>query len=72
MLALTGTATPDVYNCVTKTLSMKDPVVGGLSPNCDNIRYHVEPLLSIHHLCDMFTTHIRTSRNDFPKILIFC
>ena len=53
-------------------MSLKDPVVIGLSPNRDNIRYHVEPLLAIDHLCDMFATYIRTSRTEFPKTLIFC
>ena len=72
MLALTGTATPDVFDCVTKRLSLRDPVVIGLSPNRDNIKYHVEPMLAVHHLCDMFATHIRNSRTEFPKTLIFC
>ena len=70
MLALTGTATSDVFDCVMKRLSFKDPVVIGLSPNHDNIRYHVEPLLATDHLCDMFATYIRTSRTEFPKTLI--
>ena len=70
VLALTGTTTPDVFDCVMKRLSLKDPVVTGLSPNRDNTTYHVEPLLAIAHLCDMFATYIRTSRTEFPKTLL--
>ena len=50
---------------------MKDLVIVGLPPNCDNIRYHVESLLLIHHLCDMLATRIRTSFKDFPKTSSF-
>ena len=39
MLALIGIVIPGVYNIVVKRLSMKDPIVVGLSPNCDNIKY---------------------------------
>ena len=34
-----GIVIPGVYNIVVKRLSMKDPIVVGLSPNCDNIKY---------------------------------
>jgi len=72
VLALTGTATPNVFDSVVKRLSLKDTAVIGLSPNRDNIKYHVEPLISVNHLCDMFAESIRTVRTEFPKTLVFC
>ena len=72
MLALTGTATPNVFDSVVKRLSLKDAAVIGLSPNQDNIKYHVEPLISVNHLCDMFAESIHTVRTEFPKTLVFC
>ena len=72
ILALTGTATLEVYNSVVKRLSLKDPAVIGLSPSRDNIKYHVEPLLSIQHLSEMLAEGICANRIAFPKTLLFC
>ena len=38
VLALTGTATPNVFDSAMKRLSLKDAAVIGLSPNRDNNR----------------------------------
>jgi len=72
ILALTGTATSEVHNSVIKRLSLKDPVGIGLSPSHVNIKYCVEPLLSVQHLCELFAEHICTNCTEFPKTLIFC
>lgn len=72
VLALTGTATPEVYDSVVKRLSLKDPVVVGLSPNCENIKYYIEPLLSVKKFCELFAEKIRCYRTECPKTLIFC
>ena len=58
----------DCLNSDAEPEEIYDAIVTAID---DNIRYHVEPLLSIHHLCDMFATHIRTSRKDFSKTLVF-
>lgn len=42
-LALTRTATLEVYDGIVKRLSLRDPAVIGLPP------YYVEPLLSVQH-----------------------
>lgn len=47
-LALTRTATLEVYDSIVKRLSLRDPAVIGLSP------YHVEPLLSVQHHRNVF------------------
>lgn len=72
MLALTGTATPDVFDCIKGRLSLKDPVIVGLSPSRENIKYFIEPLISVKKLCELFTEKFRCNRTDFPKTLIFC
>ena len=69
---MTGTATREVYHCVVKRLSLRDPAVIGISPSRDNIKYHVEPPLSMQHLCEMFADNIRIHHTGFPKTLIFC
>lgn len=50
MLALTATATLDVLTAVKRRLCLEDPVLVGLSPNRENIKYYVEPMLSIKKL----------------------
>ena len=51
---------------------MRDPVVIGLSPSRDNIKYHVEPLISVKEFCELFAAKIQTDRTSLPKTLIFC
>ena len=54
MLALTGTATPEVVKAVKDKLSMDNMVIVGLPPTTarDNIKYHVEPFPKITVLCE--------------------
>ena len=72
VLALTGTATPEVYESVVKRLSLKDPIVVGLSPDRDNIKYYIEPPSSVKKFCELFAEKIRCYRMECPKTLIFC
>ena len=72
IIALTGTATSEVYEVVCRKLSLDDPVTIGLSPGQDNIKYYVEPLPSINLLCEFLTEKISSYHVNFPKILIFC
>ena len=72
MLALTGTATPEVYDSVVNRLSLKDPIIVGLSPSRDNIKYYIEPPLSVKKFCELFAEKICCSRIECPKTLIFC
>ena len=51
---------------------MRDPAIIGLSPSRDNIKYHVESLVSVKNLCELFATNIQTNRTSFPKTLVFC
>ena len=67
MLALTGTATPEVYNSVVKRLCLKDPVVVGMSPDHENIKYCIEPLLSVKKFCELFAEKIHCYHMECPK-----
>ena len=51
---------------------MRDPAVIGLSPNRNNIKYYVEPLISVKKFCKLFAAKIQTHRSSLPKTLIFC
>ena len=51
---------------------MRDPAIIGLSPSLDNIKYHVEPLISVKNFCELLAAKIRTNCTSIPKTLIFC
>ena len=72
IIALTATATTEIFKAVSNKLSLNDPVMIGLSPNRDNIKYYVEPLPSISMFSGFLVESILTHRLKFPKILIFC
>ena len=68
ILALTATATLDIFKAVKTRLSLDDPVLVGVTPNSlGNIKYHIEPMLS-----DLMSADICRLRTSFPKTLIFC
>ena len=58
VLARTATATCEVYDSVVKRLSKRDPAIIGLSPSCENIKYHVEPLIPVKNFCQLFADKI--------------
>ena len=72
ILALTATATSEVYKAVRNRLSLDDPAVIGLPPSRDNIKYYVEPLPNINMLSDLLTENLKHLCLSFPKTLIFC
>ena len=72
ILALTATATSDVFKAVKKRLCLEDPALVGLSPSRENIKYYVEPLPSIKTLSDLMSSSLLSLRSNFPKTLIFC
>ena len=58
VLALTGTATPEVVKAVRSKLSWNDIVIVGISPARDNIKYYVEPLPKLAVLSKFFSEHL--------------
>lgn len=64
MLALTATATSDVFKAVKKRLCLEDP---GLSPSRKNIKYYVEPLQSIKNLSAVMCSVLLHMHSNFPK-----
>lgn len=72
VLALTGTATPEVVKAVKNKLSLNDIAIVGIPPTRDNIKYHVEPLPKIEMLCEFLSEHLLSMRQCFPKTIVFC
>jgi len=72
VLALTSTATSDVFAAVKKRLCLDRPVLVGVSPSRENIKYYVEPLQSINSLCEVMSDGLLSMRTEFPKTLILC
>ena len=72
ILALTATATSEVLHTVKTSLNLVDPLVLGLPPNRDNIKYYVEPLPKLEILCQLLCEGLNQLRDKFPKTLIFC
>jgi len=72
ILALTATATSEVFKVVRNRLSLDDPTIIGLPPSQDNIKYNVEPLPNINMLCDLLAENLLHKCSNFPKTLIFC
>lgn len=71
IIALTATATPEVLRTVKHKLCLKDPVVIGLTPNRENIKYFIKPLPNIEILCELFGENLIHMRTGFPKTLVF-
>lgn len=71
-MALTATATTETLKIVTDRLSLKNPVVIGLTPNQLNIKFFVEPLPAATILCDTLSDGLKSLRLGFPKTLVFC
>ena len=62
VLALTGTATPEVVKAVRNKLSLNDIVIVGIPPARDNIKYYVEPLPRLTMSCEFFNEHLLSRR----------
>ena len=72
MLALTATATTDVFKALKKRLSLENPLMIGTPPDRENIKYSLELHGRIDILCELLTTKLSLLRSEFPKTLIFC
>jgi len=68
VLALTATATSEVFKTVVTRLSMDDPAIIGLPPTRENIKYYVEPLPAINVFCELITDNLLSKRTDFQKL----
>ena len=71
IIALTATATSEVFRTVTSKLCLEDPIVIGVTPNIENIKYSIEPQPKIEVLCELFAENLHHVRTDFPKTLVF-
>ena len=67
-MGLTATATTETLKIVMERLSMRDPVVIGITPNQANLKFFVEPLPTATTLCDTLSDGLKRLRLDFPKL----
>ena len=72
LLALTATATQETLDVVTDRLSLKEPVVIGLQPDKDNIKYLVKPCPSVGDICSALADELVIERSNMPKTVLFC
>ena len=72
IMALTATATTETLKIVTDRLSLRNPVVVGITPNQGNLKFFVEPLPNATTLCETLSDGLKRLRLDFPKTLVFC
>ena len=56
---------------VKKRLALIEPVVIGVAPDRDNIKYSMEPTGRMDTLRCLLTTRLCLLRTNFPKTLIF-
>lgn len=71
IIALTATATHHTFHVVSERLSMKDPVVVGLSPYNDNIFYTVKDKIDVDILSEMLCDELKKTRTNFPKTIVY-
>ena len=72
VLALTATATISTLEAVKARLSMKSPVLIGLSPYRDNIYYSVQPYLELEELSVFLAEYLRAHQRNTTKTVVFC
>ena len=72
VLALTATATKETLQCVTDRLSMKNPVVVGLSPERDNVKLHVRPAPTLKDMSVSIVDELKDARIKTPKTVVYC
>ena len=71
-MALTAAATTEKFKIVADRLSLRNPVVVGITPNQVNLKFFVEPLPTAVTLCDTLSDGLKRLWLDFPKTLVFC
>ena len=72
IMGLTATATTETLKIVTDGLSLRNPVVIGITPNQRNLKFFIERLPAATILCDTLSDGLKRLRLDFPKTLVFC
>ena len=72
VLALTATATMSTLAAVKRRLSMVDPVIIGIPPNRDNIKFIVRPLSNARSFCASLSEEMKSKGIEYPKTVIFC
>ena len=73
VLALTATATRNVYEVVRKSLCMKEPVVVAKSPNRSNIRYSVVRVSrELDKSFEWLINELRRKRSKLDRVIVFC
>ena len=73
VLALTATATQNVYETVCKNLCMKEPVVIAKSPNKPNIRYSVVRVSrDLDKSFGWLIDQLKTKRHNLDRVIVFC
>ena len=72
ILALTATATQETLDVVTDRLSLKAPVVVGLQPDKDNIKYLVKQCPSLGDISSTLADELTKERSSMPKTVMFC
>lgn len=71
-MALTATATLETLKVVKTRLSMPDPYIVALSPERSNIRYSVEPDMTVDELSTAISEQLKDHPLHYPKTVIFC
>jgi len=72
VLALTATATQETLDVVTDRLALKEPVIIGLQPDKNNIKYLVKPCPSVDEICSFLADELVKQRSKMPKTVLFC
>lgn len=71
VMALTATATKDMYKAVCQRLSLNNPILIGCLPNRCNIMYEVRPLLDVDSFCGNIAGELKSLELEYPKTIIF-
>ena len=71
VMALTATATHDIYKVVSKRLSMTNQKLIGCQPNRTNIKYEVRPLGDVDTFCGYIAGELKTLGLECPRTVIF-
>ena len=71
-MALTATATESTLSVVIDRLAMNNPVVIGLPPHSQNIKYAVKPLPSVNDFCITTAAELIRLGLEYPKTVTFC
>ena len=71
-MALTATATKQTFECVVEKLSMYKPVVIGLPPNRQNIKYVLKPAIKKREFAQVLAQELLLQRTLTPKTIVFC